>query len=56
MYSPPNDDLMSVPPAKMYHVPCKDTWQRNYFLRSLERDFRGCERAANVLRKPKNRV
>ena len=56
VYTPPTDELMSVPPAHMYHVPCADSAQRRVFLSSLERSFRACEVAANPLRRPENRV
>jgi|GEM_PF-5985141 len=44
--SDPYMQPMGRPAGHMYHVPCKDSEQRAFFLRCLERDFRGCEEAA----------
>lgn len=55
-YTPPADDRMEYPGGMMYHVPVKDAFQRRYFLRMLEVDFRNFEVAANRLRRPENRV
>lgn len=55
-YVPPADDRMAYPGHTMFHVPAKDAFQRRYFMRMLEVDFRNYECAANKLRRPENRV